>query len=91
MTLRKAGSSWAEGERFFDREVELEVLADRVRDGTHTLLTAQWRMGKTSLVRELLHRLDDEGHVETVFIDLEDATEPADAIAEIGVQSRSLQ
>ena len=91
MALRKAGSSWAEGERFFDREVELEVLADRVRDGTHTLLTAQRRMGKTSLVRELLHRLDDEGHFETVFIDLEDATEPADAIAEIGVQSRSLQ
>ena len=91
MMLRKAGSSWAEGERFFDREVELEVLADRVREGTHTLLTAQRRMGKTSLVRELLRRLEDEGRFETIFIDLEDAFEPADAIAEIGVQSRPLQ
>ena len=89
--LKKAGSSWAEGNRFFDREVELDELADRMRGGTHTLLTAQRRMGKTSLVRELLRRLEREGHSETVFVDLEDAFEPADAIAEIGVQSRSLQ
>ena len=91
MALRKAGSSWVEGDRFFDREVELEVLTQRVRDGTHTLLTAQRRMGKTSLVRELLRRLKDEGQLGTIFVDLGDATEPADAIAEIGVQSRSLQ
>ena len=89
MVLRKAGSSWVEGDRFFDREVELDVLADRMRDGTHTLLTAQRRMGKTSLVREFLRRLDEEGRFETIFVDLEDASNPADAIAEIGNQSRS--
>ena len=89
--LRKAGSSWAEGDRFFDREVELDVLADRMRGGTHTLLTAQRRMGKTSLVRELLRRLERDGCAETVFVDLEDALGPADAIAEIGVQSRPVQ
>ena len=91
VVLKKAGSSWAEGDRFFDREVELEVLSDRVREGTHTLLTAQRRMGKTSLVRELLRRLEDGGRFETIFIDLEDAFEPADAVAEMGVQSRPLQ
>ena len=91
MTLKKAGSSWAEGDRFFNREVELEVLTGRVRDGIHTLLTAQRRMGKTSVVRELLRRLGDGGHFGTIFVDLGDATEPADAIAEIGVQSRSVQ
>ena len=91
MTLKKAGSSWAEGNRFFNREVELEVLTGRVRDGIHTLLTAQRRMGKTSVVRELLRRLEDEGHFGTIFVDLGDATEPADAIAEIGVQSRAVQ
>ena len=91
MALRKAGSSWVEGKRFFDREVELEELAARVREGTHTLLTAQRRMGKTSVIRELLRRLEDEGYFETIFVDLEDAFEPADAVAEIGVQSRSVQ
>ena len=40
MGLRKAGSNWVEGDRFFDREAELEVLAQRVGNGTHTLLTA---------------------------------------------------
>ena len=91
MALKKAGSSWVEGDRFFDREVELDELTARVRDGTHTLLTAQRRMGKTSLVRELLRWLEGEGNFETIFVDLGDAFEPADAIAEIGVQSRPVQ
>ena len=91
MILRKAGGNWVEGDRFFDREAELEALTERVRDGTHTLLTAQRRMGKTSLVRELLRRLADEGCFETIFVDLEGASTPADAVAEIGFQARSAQ
>ena len=90
-TLRKAGGNWVQGDRFFDREVEIEALAERVRDGAHTLLTAQRRMGKTSLVRELLRRLKEEGSFETVFVDLEGASSPADAIAEIGFRSRTTQ
>ena len=89
--LKKAGANWVEGDRFFDREAELEAFAERVRDGTHTLLTAQRRMGKTSLVRELLRRLEQEGHCQTVFVDLEDAGTPADAIAEIGARSTPVQ
>ncbi len=89
--LKKAGANWVDGDRFFDRKVELESLVERVRDGTHTLLTAQRRMGKTSLVRELQRRLDREGNCQTVFVDLEDAAAPADAVAEIGARSRSVQ
>lgn len=88
--LRKGGSNWVEGDRFFDRENELEALEERVRDGVHTLLTAQRRMGKTSLVRELQRRLRETGEFEAVFVDLEAAMDPADAIAEIGVQARPL-
>lgn len=90
MALRKAGSNWVDGDRFFDRETELGALRERVEDGTHTLLTAQRRMGKTSLVRELLRRLDEEGTFETVFVDLEAANGPEDAVAEIAVQSKSV-
>ena len=75
--LKKGGSNWVEGVRFFDREIELEVLEERVKDGTHTLLTAQRRMGKTSFVRELLRRLAKSGKFETVFVDLEAAADPA--------------
>ncbi len=89
--LRKAGSNWVEGDRFFDREAELEALKERVQDGTHTLLTAQRRMGKTSLVRELLRRLEAEGDVATVFVDLEAANDAADAIAEIATQAQPLR
>ena len=91
MVLKKAGANWVEGDRFFGREVELQALSERVRDGTHTLLTAQRRMGKTSLVRELLRRLKQEGRFETVLVDLEDAGTPADAVAEIGARSRPVQ
>ena len=88
--LTKAGSNWVDGDRFFDRDVEIDALRERVRDGNHTLVTAQRRMGKTSLVRELLRRLDVEGEVATVFVDLEAAQDAADAIAEIAVQSKRI-
>ena len=86
--LKKAGSNWVDGDRFFDRDAELDVLTERVQNATHTLLTAQRRMGKTSLVRELLRRLAAEGRFETIFVDLEDVRTAADAVVEIGVESR---
>ena len=83
-------SNWVDGERFFDRESELRLLRERVANGTHTLLTAQRRMGKTSLVRELLRRLDREGEFATVFVDLEGAMDAADAVADIKVSPDGL-
>ncbi len=87
----KAGSNWVDGDKFFNRHTELEVLAERAREGTHTLLTAPRRMGKTSLVRESLRRLKIDGEFDIIFVDLEDASDPADAIAEIAAQSKSVQ
>ena len=89
--LTKAGANWVDGDRFFDRETELETLRERIRDRNHTLLTAQRRMGKTSLVREFLRRLDEEVEFATVFVDLEAANDAADAIAEIVIQSKPLE
>ena len=88
MTLKKAGANWVEGDRFYDREAELAALNERVRDGTHTLLTAQRRMGKTSLVRELQRVLAVRAEVQPIFVDLEAANNAEDAVAEIAVQSR---
>ena len=84
-------SNWVDGDRFFDREVELQLLRERVENGTHTLLTAQRRMGKTSLVRELLRRLDEDGEFATVFVDLEGAMDAEDAVAEMATQARPIQ
>ena len=89
--MQKAGGNWVVGDKFFDREAELEALTERVQEGTHTLLTAQRRMGKTSLVRELLRRLKGDGQCETIFVDLESAATPADAVAEVAFQSRAMK
>ena len=89
--LRKAGGNWVDGDRFFDREADVEALSERIHDGAHTLLTAQRRMGKTSLVRETLRRLAAAGDVEPLFVDLEDARNPQDAVAEIAAQTRTAQ
>ena len=48
LELVPGGSNWVYGDRFFDREAEIETLRERVENSTHTLLTAQRRMGKTS-------------------------------------------
>ena len=32
MVLRKAGANWVEGDRFYDRESDLEALGERVLD-----------------------------------------------------------
>ena len=85
--LKKAGGSWVTGDRFFGREHDLKVLAERVREGSHTMLSAPRRIGKTSLVRELFRRLEAKGKIKTVFVDLEAATDPPDAIATIASRS----
>ncbi len=89
--LKRAGSNWVVGDQFFDRDSDIRELNTRIEDGIHTLLTAQRRMGKTSLVRETLRRLDGEGRFKTVFVNLENASDPADAIAEIATRCRSVQ
>ncbi len=88
MALTKAGGTWVVGDRFFDRTADLVALSERCQEGAHTLLTAQRRIGKTSLVRELLRILEESGQFDTVFADLEGGSTPADAIAEIWNQAR---
>lgn len=89
--LKKAVGNWVDGDRFFDRENDITALREHVSEGIHTLLVAQRRMGKTSLVRELLRRLKGARDVDTAFVDLEDARDPADAIVQISLESRHLQ
>ena len=91
MTTLRMSSNWVDGDQFFDREVELRLLRERVENGTHTLLTAQRRMGKTSLVRELLRLLEEDGEFATVFVDLEGAMDAEDAVVEMATQARPLQ
>ena len=80
--MKSSTGRWVSGDDFFDREPELRLLESRVRDGNHVLLTGQRRMGKTSVARELGRRLESRGWT-SVFADVEGATCPEDAIADI--------
>ena len=67
------------GEDFFNRDAELRLLAEKVRDGTHILLSGQRRMGKTSVAKELGRRLQADGWA-FLFVDVEDAESPQDVV-----------
>lgn len=87
--MKKAGGNWVQGDSFFDRLIEVEDLSERVRAGSHTLVVGPRRMGKTSLVRETLRRLQANGECTTFFVDIEGAEDPADAIVAIAAECRS--
>lgn len=80
--MKSSTGRWVSGIDFFNRETELRILESRVRDNNHVLLTGQRRMGKTSILRELGRRLEDEDWV-FLFADVEGATCPEDVIAQI--------
>ena len=80
--MRLSTGRWVSGDDFFNRDAELRVLEARVRDGNHTLLTGQRRMGKTSIVRELGRRLEQDGWT-FLFADVEDAAGPEDFLADV--------
>ena len=80
--MRSSTGRWVSGDDFFDREAELDVLETRVRASNHVLLTGQRRMGKTSILRELGRRLEHDDWV-FLFVDVEGAASPEDAIADI--------
>lgn len=88
MALKKGGANWVSGESFFNRDFEIAALMERVHAGTHTLISAPRRMGKTSLVREVLERLRIEGSFDPIFVDVEDAETAAHAVAEIAARSK---
>lgn len=88
--MRSSTGRWVSGDDFFDREPELGSLKRLVQDRNHVLLTGQRRMGKTSVARELGRRLSAEGWI-FLFSDVEGATFPEDAIAEIAQATHAVR
>ncbi|HVP23173.1 MAG TPA: ATP-binding protein, partial [Conexivisphaerales archaeon] len=57
------------GENFADREKEVKELLSDLRGGTNVLLFSPRRYGKTSLMMEVLRRLDDREFMK-IYVDL---------------------
>ena len=90
--LKQAHGNWVVGDKFWGRETELELLTARIENGAHTLLMAQRRMGKTSLMHELAQRLTGTGRYTSgtgrytcLFIDLQGATSAEDAVVKLSL------
>jgi hypothetical protein len=81
--LKQAFGNWVEGERFWNRETDIELLIGKLDEGAHILLVAQRRMGKTSLMKEVKRQLNNRYNC--LFIDLQKASSAEDAIVEISL------
>ena len=66
--LKMAHGNWVDGDRFWGRQADLNLFISRIDDGAQQQLTAQRRMGKTSLMRETARQLKDQYHC--IFVDL---------------------
>ncbi len=84
--LKRALGNWVDGDRFWDREAELEMLLEYLEEGAHLLIVAQRRIGKTSLMREAARRLS--GRFICLQVDLQKSHSPADAIVELSIATR---
>ena len=88
--MRSSTGRWVSGDDFFNRDSELQTLEERVRGGSHLLLTGQRRMGKTSILRELGRQLETAGWV-FLFIDVEGETSEKDVIARLADEVRPVR
>jgi uncharacterized protein len=85
--LKRATGNWVVGDQFWDREVEVDLFLERLQEGAHLLLTAPRRIGKTSLLKESARRL--QGRFICLFVDLQKAEGPADAVVELSLAAHS--
>ena len=68
------------GRDLFDRKHEITVSRDLASARNRMLTSGQWRMEKTSLIRELSRQLEKEGWV-TFFMDVEGASSPENCVS----------
>ena len=67
--LKNRFGPWVIGEDFWDRKREMDRLFELIKEGDSLLMAAPRRIGKTSLVREALRRLQLEGGYYGLFVD----------------------
>src|SRR5579864_7135878 len=82
-TMKRSRGNWVDGDRFWGREADIEMMEEYIEEGANILLIAQRRMGKTSLMHEVGRRLADKYYC--LHVDLQKAQTPADAVVELSI------
>jgi len=85
--LNKVGP-WVDNEDFWNREREIERLTNLLDTGHNVLLVAPRRVGKTSLLRETLRRLDERGEDYGLYVDLQKCHSPEDVVVALSLATR---
>ncbi|NVM21866.1 MAG: ATP-binding protein [Desulfobacterales bacterium] len=80
--LERAVGNFVTGDKFWNRDREVETFAEYLNEGAHILMAAPRRTGKTSLMRELALRV--QGRYYCLHVDLQKSESSADAVAELG-------
>jgi len=83
--MSEALGKWVAGDDFWDREKDIEIFMERIKQGAHQLLVAQRRTGKTSLLKETERRINLEGRYLCLFIDFQKSLNAQDAIVELSL------
>jgi hypothetical protein len=89
VTMKRGAGSWVSGERFWNRQKEMALFLEYLRDEASIQLTGQRRIGKTSLVREAARRL--EGEFVCVYVDVQSCGDGRDAVAELAAATQPLR
>ncbi len=83
-------SSPVEGDdQFWDRQAEIRLFTELLDQGEHVQLIAQRRIGKTSLMRQVVRLI--ENRYTCLFVDLQKDSSPADAIAALSAATQPYQ
>jgi hypothetical protein len=80
--LERAVGNFVTGDKFWNRDREIETFVEYLDEGAHILMAAPRRIGKTSLMREVALRVQDRYY--WLHVDLQKSESSADAVAELG-------
>lgn len=90
-TLVNKVGPWVTGREFWNRETESARLIQLLGQGENIIIAAPRRIGKTSLIRESLNRINGSGEMIGIMVDIQDCSKPEEAIVAISMALKPYQ
>ena len=87
--LKLTTGNWVSGDQFVGREADIARLRRLTDHGDNVLISAMRRVGKTSLMREIIRRIGPDRRC--IFVDVEHCDTLTDAIALLAAETRTHQ